>query len=120
MKEYRVIVAGGRDFNDYSLMKNKLDYYLNEISKIYDIVIVSGTANGADKLGEKYASEHGYKVNRFPADWSLGKKAGPMRNKEMSENADACVVFWDNQSRGTKNMIDNAVKRKLPLRIVPY
>jgi hypothetical protein len=45
-----VISAGGRDFNDYSLLKEKCDFFLqNHI----EIEIVSGTANGADKLGEK-------------------------------------------------------------------
>ena len=120
MENYFVIVAGGRDFNDYELMKSKLDFYLSEKSKTHNIVIISGTANGADKLGERYALEHDYKIWRFPADWSLGRKAGPIRNEKMSENANACIVFWDGQSRGSKNMIENAKRKNLTLRVVSY
>jgi len=66
----KVIIAGGWDFSNYNLLKAKCDYYLRNYS---DIEIVSGTANGADKLSEKYAAEKGYKLTWFPADWSIGR-----------------------------------------------
>ena len=31
--------------------------------------------------------------------------AGPIRNKEMAQNGDFLVAFWDGKSKGTKNMI---------------
>ena len=31
----------------------------------------------------------------------------------MAEYADALVALWDGRSRGTKNMIDEAMKREL-------
>ena len=55
---YRVIVAGGRDFNDYNLLKSKLDKLL--INKT-DVEIVSVKARGADSLGERYTKEKGTK-----------------------------------------------------------
>lgn len=77
-----------------------------------DIEIVSGTANGADKLGEKYAEEHGYTVKQFPADWDKhGKSAGYKRNTEMGDYCDMAVVFYDGQSKGSQHMID--IMRKL-------
>ena len=113
---YKVIVAGSRTFNNYTLMKNKLDFYLKNLK---EVEIVSGTAYGADKLGEKYAKEHNLPVKQFPANWNLyGKSAGYKRNEEMAKYADACVVFWDGVSRGTKLMIDLAKKYNIPLRIV--
>lgn len=76
--------------------------------------VVSGTAKGADKFGEKWANEHKIKINRFPAEWEkYGKRAGPMRNKVMSENADALIAVWDGKSRGTRSMIDMAAKQGL-------
>ena len=52
---FRVIIAGGRKFNNYSLLKEKCD---NILSNVNDrIAIVCGCAYGADLLGEKYAKE---------------------------------------------------------------
>lgn len=63
----KVIIAGGRTFLDYTLLCNICDQFLSQAE---DIEIVSGTATGADKLGEQYATERGYQVTRFPADWN--------------------------------------------------
>lgn len=66
-----------------------------------DIVIVSGTAKGADKLGEQYALENNFLVHRFFPDWeTYGKGAGYRRNAEMAQNADIAVIFWDGVSKG--------------------
>lgn len=114
----RVIVAGSREFNDYPKLKKKLDIILKNQK---DITIISGTANGADKLGERYASEKHYNLEQYPAMWDLfGKKAGYMRNEEMAKVADACVVFWDGKSKGTKHMIDISKKYNLKLRIIAF
>ena len=119
---YRIIIAGGRSFSDYKLLKDKLDYYLRDkVRQGYEIIIISGTANGADKLGERYAMERSYKIERYPADWNKYKKAaGYRRNVQMSEVANACVVFWDGISPGSKHMIDIATNKGLPLRVVRY
>lgn len=78
-------------------------------------------AKGADLLGERYANEKGYKVSRFPADWSsFGKSAGFVRNEEMAQNADALVAFWNGKSRGTQHMIKTAERHKLKVRVKKY
>lgn len=121
MEKFRVIVAGGRDFNDYTLLREKLDFYLRKLSSTHEIVIICGKARGADSLGEQYAIEHGYSVDAYPADWvKHGKSAGYIRNTIMAENADALVAFWDGQSRGTKHMIETAHKKNLKVRVVNY
>ena len=108
---FKVIVAGGRDFGDYGLLCQTCD----------SIVIISGTARGADTLGERYAQERGYAVERFPADWEhAGKSAGFIRNAQMASIADALIAFWDGQSRGTAHMIDQARQKSLPYRVVCY
>lgn len=50
---FKVIVAGGRDFNNYKGLSDSLDYLLKNIND--DIQIVCGMARGADRLGERYA-----------------------------------------------------------------
>jgi hypothetical protein len=117
---FKVIVAGSRGFNDYDLLKAKLDIILSSIQED-EIEIVSGTAYGADQLGECYAVEKGLKVKRFPADWDKhGKRAGYLRNEEMAKYADALVAFWDERSSGTKHMIDLARKHNLLVRVIKY
>lgn len=122
MATRKIIIAGGRSFNNYELLKERCDHYLSKaIMNKDNIIIVSGTANGADKLGEKYAQEKGFTIERHPAKWKeLGKKAGYVRNKEMAEVSHALIAFWDNKSRGTKHMIDLAKERKLHVRVVSY
>ena len=122
MATRKIIIAGGRSFNNYELLKERCDHYLSKaIMNKDNIIIVSGTANGADKLGEKYAQEKGFTIERHPAKWKeLGKKAGYVRNKEMAEVSNALIAFWDNKSRGTKHMIDLAKERKLHVRVVSY
>lgn len=114
----RVIIAGGREFNDYSLLSSVCDHMLQNQ---HYIEIISGTARGADKLGERYAKERGYKIIPFEANWQLyGKAAGYKRNQLMAENANALIAFWDGKSKGTKHMIDIATKKGLKVKVVRY
>ncbi len=116
---FKVIIAGGRDFKDYDLLKTKLNKILSNINT--PIVIVSGKARGADSLGERYAKEMGYEIAEFPANWDkYGKRAGYIRNEEMAKYAEACVCFWDGKSKGTKHMIDLTNKHNLKLRVIRY
>lgn len=118
MTTFKVIIAGSRSFNDYDLLKQKCDKFLSQKT---NIEIVSGTANGADKLGERYARERGYILKQFPADWNkYGKGAGYIRNGEMSDYGEALIVFWDGKSRGTEHMIKTAKSSGLKVRIVRF
>ncbi len=117
--EFRVIIAGTRDFSDYQLLRDKCDVILSSKRQNSNIIVVSGTARGADRLGERYARERGYEIRQFPADWlNDEKKAGPIRNAKMADNADALIAFWDGQSRGTKNMIETAKRKGLVIRTI--
>ena len=118
----KVIIAGTRDFNDYSFLKKNLDYFLQGINpNNEEIEIVSGNARGADKLGERYAKEHNLPVKLFPANWDkYGKRAGYLRNQEMANYADVLIAFWDEKSKGTKHMIDIAKKQGLTVIVVGY
>jgi hypothetical protein len=109
----RVIVAGGRFFNDYEAVKRMLDSRKSLITEV-----VSGAAKGADTLGERWAKENGIPVKRFPADWnrqpdgSYDKGAGHKRNEQMARYADALIAFPGGD--GTDSMIRLAKKYKLP------
>lgn len=121
MEDFKVIIAGTRDFADYELLREKCDAILSNRRQNSNIVIVSGTARGADRLGERYARERGYQILRFPADWDRdGNSAGPIRNAKMADNANALIAFWDGHSRGTKNMIDTAASKGLMVRTINF
>ena len=129
--EFRLIIAGTRSFNDYNYLKQVCDYVLSNVAKTHKITIISGTANGADKLGERYAKEKGYKVVRFPAKWnrqpdgSYDKSAGYKRNNEMAifvsqAPKSGCLIFWDGISRGAKNMIEIAKRMDINCIVKQY
>lgn len=114
----KTIIAGGREFDDYELMTISLSDLPWTITEV-----VSGTARGADQLGELFAMDHDIPITRFPADWDkYGKSAGPLRNEEMAEYADACVCFWNGSTHrsGTYHMINFAKERKLLLEVIRY
>ena len=114
---HRIIIAGSRDFLDYDLLKRTVDECLSQAKK--PIEIVSGNARGADRLGEKYARDHGYMLKLFPAQWNTyGKSAGYKRNVKMAEYADVLIAFSRNKSRGTAHMVQQATKHNLITRVV--
>ena len=124
---YSVIIAGGRTFNDYDLLAQSCDHYLSDKFDTHNIEIVSGTANGADKLGELYSAEIELaeitknSLKRFPANWDkYGNSAGYKRNKQMAKHADALIAFWDGASRGTMHMINIMNDLDKPVRVVKY
>lgn len=109
MEAYKLLIAGSRTFNNYSLLEDEIVKFCQdkEIKISPDsLIIISGTAKGADKLGELFAYKQELFVKRFPADWErFGKAAGYFRNEDMAKEADAGLIFWDRKSKGTKNMI---------------
>ncbi len=114
----RIVVAGCRDYDNYTETKKYIDFCISDIKNKYTLVFVSGGCRGADALGERYAREHGYEIERYPAEWEkYGRAAGPMRNRKMAEISDFIICFWDGQSRGTKTMIDAATVLHKPVRI---
>lgn len=125
---FKVIIAGGRDFDcnsDYLFRIDKL------IQNYYDIKtmehlsggleMVTGTAKGADQIPYYYKVWHDVPIKEFPADWDKhGKSAGFIRNAEMADYSDALIAFWDGKSRGTKHMIDTAKAKGLNIRVINY
>jgi len=104
----KVIIAGSRDVEDYAIVEEAVTQ-----SRFHITEVVSGTARGADRLGELWAFQHSTPVKRFPADWSKGKSAGYLRNAEMADYGEALIAIHLNHSKGTQHMIDLATKKGL-------
>jgi hypothetical protein len=105
----KVIIAGSRTINAYDIVPHAV-----EASKFQITEIISGGAAGVDAAGEFYAKFMGIPLKVFPADWTKhGKAAGPIRNQQMAEYADALICIWDGKSKGSESMIREARKRNL-------
>ena len=114
----RIVIAGCRNYNNYEEASAYINSCIKNIRMEYTIVIVSGGADGADALGERYAKENGFEIEQFPANWKkYGRSAGPIRNKQMAKVCDCVICFWDGKSRGTKSMIAYANNYNKPVKI---
>ena len=111
----KIIIAGSRSVRslaDVCVAMGESGW----ISQVKEIV--SGGANGADKLGELWAKTHNKPVRLFQAQWPIGRHAGVARNIQMAKYADALVAVWDGKSAGTKHMIAQMRKLKKPVYVL--
>lgn len=123
LKACKVIVAGGRDFDNYEFMSAKLDEIFEQFPdfKEHHITIVSGMAKGADTLAIRYADERKLTKILFPANWKKYPRiAGFLRNEDMLSVATQLIAFWDGRSSGTKHMIEIAQKKGISIWIFYY
>ena len=105
----RTIIAGSRTITDLAVVEEAV-----RASGFAPSVVLSGCAAGVDTLGERWANDRGIPAFAYPANWYRhGRAAGPIRNQEMAEKADALIAVWDGKSRGTADMIRRAKARGL-------
>ena len=80
----KLAVVGSRNFNNYELLKEKINENKWDIE-----AIVSGGARGADSLGARYAQENNIPLIEFTPDWKKhGKSAGFKRNVDIINECD--------------------------------
>lgn len=123
LKACKIIVAGGRDFENYEFMSAKLDEIFERLPdfKEHQITIISGMARGADTLAIRYADERNLTKVLFPANWKKYPRiAGFLRNEDMLGIATHLIAFWDGKSNGTRHMIEIAQKKDIPVWIFDY
>lgn len=109
----KIAVVGSRTFSD----RQNLYDVLSQYQKID--LIISGGANGADKIAEAYAKDKGIKTKIFLPDWAkYGNSAGIIRNKLIVESCDLLIAFWDGESKGTRFSIDYAKKINKDWRVI--
>ena len=121
MNEFKLIVAGGRDFDNYAQLSEELTHLANGIYASHAVSIVSGLARGADSIGRRFALSNDVKCYDFPAEWNkYGNSAGFIRNEQMGNFSDGLLAFWDGKSAGTKNMIHYMRRLGKPVHVVMY
>ena len=116
---HKIIIAGGRRFRDFELLRAVLNAKFKDV---HNLAVISGCCpTGADALGERYAAVIEAPVVKFPADWATyGRAAGPIRNRAMAEYADEAIVFWDGKSFGSASMIREMKRVDKPCTVVMY
>jgi len=81
--------------------------------------IVSGGADGIDRLAEEFAKSRGIKFTVFLPEYDKYGRAAPIvRNKKIVEYADEVYSFWNGNSKGTKFVIDYCKKINKKCRII--
>lgn len=109
----RVLVCGGRDFNEPVFVYKTLD----ALHAQYGFTtMINGGAKGADTLAKCWARLAKIEVITEPARWATyGRGAGHIRNKKMLDEHKPDVVVAFPGGVGTENMKKLALMYNLPL-----
>lgn len=102
----KVLVCGGRDFNNWPLLRKTL----NDIHLAVSItVIINGVASGADSGSTLWARTWKIPQAHYHAQWKkYGKPAGRLRNIEMLAESQPDLVVAFPGGRGTAHMVEIA------------
>ena len=94
----KVAVVGSRGIT----VNNLEEYIPKNVSEI-----VSGGAKGVDTSAKEYALKNHIKLTEILPEYEKYGRAAPLkRNLQIISDVDMVLIFWDGQSKGTKNVID--------------
>ncbi|MDA8301927.1 MAG: DUF2493 domain-containing protein [Actinomycetota bacterium] len=111
----KVLVCGGRDFADYGWLAEVLDKLWQEAGG--ELLVMHGGACGADALAGSWAMSHKLPRLVFRAEWErYGRRAGPLRNQRMLDEARPDLVVAFPGGRGTADMVARALRAGVPVR----
>lgn len=106
----KIAIIGSRGITDINLS----EYIPDNITEI-----ISGGAKGVDTLAREFALAHKIKLTEILPDYKRYGRGAPLkRNITIIENADSVLAFWDGKSHGTKYVIDNCMKRNIPVKVI--
>jgi|Cm1ome_4_1110797.scaffolds.fasta_scaffold00136_25 hypothetical protein len=111
----KIAIVGSREPGNINFAK--------ELEKRINIqsgdTIISGGAKGIDSLAAEYATAHGLELVEIRPNYAKnGRGATFIRNREIVDNADMVVAFWNGTSKGTKYTIDYANKKGVTTLII--
>lgn len=118
----KILICGGRDFDDWGLFTRTMIDVLNQrTSATNKPIFISGGARGADQFIRDMAKAWGLPCEVYMADWNKhGKKAGSIRNQQMLDEGkpDLVIAFPTPKSIGTWDMVRRAQKANIEIIIV--
>jgi len=114
----RLLVAGSRE----GVRRDRVQAFLTRITADLDHepeMLIHGDCRGVDHAARDWAMDRGIPTRAYPADWDKhGKKAGPIRNREMAEFCDTAILFRVGKSRGTTSMANELDRFRKPYLLV--
>mgnify|MGYP003408796449 FL=1 len=115
-------VNGSRGFNNVECMDTHMRMFVPK-GEENSYRLVLGGARGADSLAKDWAIKNGVEYVEVKPDWNKhGKKAGILRNIGMLEKygVSMLISFWDGSSKGTKQAMDYAASKDIPVHVIYY
>ena len=118
-ERFKVLVCGSRNWGDSNLIYRRL----NELREKHGaLIVIHGSASGADTAADCWGRDFAAEVRRFPAEWKKhGRRAGPIRNSEMvAELPDLVLAFTHDmaRSRGTADTVRKARLRRIAVEVI--
>lgn len=130
----RILICGDRNWTDREKIAQQLriiawtaneafgtDFSCRDSDDI-GVTIIHGTARGADRIAGEEAKKLGFEVREYPAEWQMGRAAGPIRNQVMLDDGkpDFILAFHSNieESKGTADMVRRAKQANLPVEVI--
>lgn len=102
----RVLVCGGRDYDDATMVCGILDG-INRSTPIS--ILIQGGASGADMIAREWCGTREVPYDNYGADWNAhGRAAGPLRNQRMIDEGKPDLVVAFPGGRGTADMVRRA------------
>lgn len=132
----KLIIAGGRNISIWQFHNAIKKSKFVQAALKNKAVIISGGASGVDRFAETFAIENSLQNDVYLADWDntdsatvmgglsikkrfdgteYNKMAGINRNVEMAKNGTHLLLIWDGKSRGSQNMLSEAMLRGLDI-----
>ena len=103
----KLLIVGSRSIEKFDLSP----YVSDEVD-----TIISGGAVGIDSLAERYADEHRLSKYIIRPRYDLFGRSAPLRrNEQMVDMADALLVVWDGNSKGTQHTLKYAKRNNKPI-----
>lgn len=110
----RILICGGRDYRDMSMLFGVLDMEAEQGP--IDTIIQGECPTGADRFARMWCISRNEHFDRYPADWKAhGRAAGPIRNQKMIDEGKPTKVFAFPGGRGTYDMVRRARKAGIPV-----
>lgn len=109
----KIAIVGSRNFSDLTKVRD----YVNTLPP--DTIVISGGAKGVDTVAETTAKAKGLTTIVYLPEWKkYGRSAGIKRNEDIIHNAEAVIAFWDGNSPGTRNSINQAKENNKKVTII--
>lgn len=116
----RILITGSRNWDSPGTIQKAIEEQTRGLEPHVVTLVHGDCPTGADALADEYARAQGFHVEKYPADWTQGRKAGPLRNKKMVDlGADICLAFPKGKSAGTRGCMKLALEAGINTKVFP-